>query len=146
MPVIFVENSMVMTTFLGAGYSTWRADTANSVFGQFNGHNSGIYRTWSRYNAHQHIHQVWWLTWWKLFDLEIGNPVEAARLPTRRRCSHNTSCFSNGRIKKGKAPGNIICTDKIAGSGVFKLFDNGNKICHTTDAPKCMSTEPYLQM
>ena len=30
---------MVMTTFLGAGYSTWRADTANSVFGQFTGHN-----------------------------------------------------------------------------------------------------------
>jgi len=25
-------NSMVMTTFLGAGYSTWRADTTNSVF------------------------------------------------------------------------------------------------------------------
>jgi len=28
-----------MTTFWGAGYSTWRADTANSVFGQFKGHN-----------------------------------------------------------------------------------------------------------
>jgi len=27
-----VVNSMVMTTFLGAGYSTWRADTANPVF------------------------------------------------------------------------------------------------------------------
>jgi len=33
-----------MTTFLGAGYSTWRADTANSVFGQFKGHNSGVPR------------------------------------------------------------------------------------------------------
>jgi len=32
---------MVMT-FLGAGYSTWRADTANSVFGQFKGHNLGV--------------------------------------------------------------------------------------------------------
>jgi len=31
-----------MTTFLGAGYSTWIADTANSVFGQFKGHNSGV--------------------------------------------------------------------------------------------------------
>jgi len=41
-PVVFVVNSMVMTTFLGAGYSTWRADTANSVFGQFKGHNSGM--------------------------------------------------------------------------------------------------------
>jgi len=27
-PVVFVVNSMVMTTFLGAGYLTWRADTA----------------------------------------------------------------------------------------------------------------------
>jgi len=34
---------MVMTTFLGAGYSTWRADTAHSVFGQFKGHNSGVH-------------------------------------------------------------------------------------------------------
>jgi len=33
---------MVMTTFLGAGYSTWRADTANSVVAQFKGHNSGV--------------------------------------------------------------------------------------------------------
>jgi len=53
-----------MTSFLGAGYSTWRADTANSVFGQFKGHNSGVreltgYRTRSRYYAYQHIHQVW---------------------------------------------------------------------------------------
>jgi len=58
--VIFVVSSMVMTTFLGAGYSTWRADTAKSVFGQFKGHNSEMpgYRTWSRYYAHQHIHQV----------------------------------------------------------------------------------------
>jgi len=31
-----------MTTLLGAGYLTWRADTANSVFGQFKGHNSGV--------------------------------------------------------------------------------------------------------
>jgi len=49
--------------FLGARYSTWRADTAISVFRQFKGHNSGVgdltgYRTWSRYYAHQHIHQV----------------------------------------------------------------------------------------
>jgi len=41
MPVVFVVNSMVMT-FLGAGYSTWTADTANSVFGQFKGHYSGV--------------------------------------------------------------------------------------------------------
>jgi len=41
-PVVFVVNSMVMTTFWGAGYSTWRADTAISVFGQFKGHNSGV--------------------------------------------------------------------------------------------------------
>jgi len=33
---------MVMTTFLGAGYSSWRADTANSVFGQLKGNNSGV--------------------------------------------------------------------------------------------------------
>ena len=33
---------MVMTTLLGAGYSTWGADTANSVFGQFKGYNSGV--------------------------------------------------------------------------------------------------------
>jgi len=33
---------MVMTTFLEAGYSTWRADTANSVFEQFKGHNSEV--------------------------------------------------------------------------------------------------------
>jgi len=31
-----------MTTFLGEGYSTWRADTANLVFGQFKGHNSEV--------------------------------------------------------------------------------------------------------
>jgi len=42
MPVIFVVNSMVMTTFLGAGYLTWRADIANSVFGQFKSHNSVV--------------------------------------------------------------------------------------------------------
>ena len=41
-PDIFVVNSMVMTTFLGEGYSTWRADTTNSVFGQFKGHKSGV--------------------------------------------------------------------------------------------------------
>jgi len=40
-PGVFVVNSVVMTTFLGAGYSTWRADTTNSGFGQFKGHNSG---------------------------------------------------------------------------------------------------------
>ena len=28
--------------FLGAGYLTWRANTANSDFGQFKGHNSGV--------------------------------------------------------------------------------------------------------
>ena len=42
MPVVFVVNSKVMTTFLEAGYSTWRADTAYSVFRQFKGHNSGV--------------------------------------------------------------------------------------------------------
>ena len=42
MPIIFVVNSILMTTFLGAGHSTWRADTANSVFGQFKGHNLGV--------------------------------------------------------------------------------------------------------
>jgi len=41
-PVIFVVNSMVMTTFLEAGYSTWSADTPNSVFGQFKGHYSEV--------------------------------------------------------------------------------------------------------
>ena len=30
--ILILENSMVMTTFLGAGYSTWRADTTYSVF------------------------------------------------------------------------------------------------------------------
>jgi len=33
---------MVMTTFLGAGYSTWRADTANLVDRRLKGHNSGV--------------------------------------------------------------------------------------------------------
>jgi len=36
---------MVMTIFLGACYSTWRADPAYSVFmvlGQLNGHNSEV--------------------------------------------------------------------------------------------------------
>jgi len=60
--VVFVVNLIVMTTTLGAGYSTWRADTAYSGFGQFKGHNSGVeelgdYITWSRYYAHQHIHK-----------------------------------------------------------------------------------------
>ena len=41
-PVVLVVNSMVMTTFLGAGYSTWRADTADSVCGQFKGYNSVV--------------------------------------------------------------------------------------------------------
>jgi len=40
--VVFVVNSMVMTTFLEAGYWTWRENTTNSVFGQFKGHNSGV--------------------------------------------------------------------------------------------------------
>jgi len=35
---------MVMTTLLGVGYSTSRADATNSVFGQFKGHNSGVPR------------------------------------------------------------------------------------------------------
>jgi len=44
MPVIFVVNSMVMTTYLGAGYSAWRV---YSAFGQFKGHNSGVHgRIW----------------------------------------------------------------------------------------------------
>jgi len=34
---------MVMTTFWEAGYLTWRADTAKSVFGQFTGLNSGVH-------------------------------------------------------------------------------------------------------
>jgi len=33
--VVFVVNSMVMTTFLGS-------DTTNSVFGQFKGHSLGV--------------------------------------------------------------------------------------------------------
>jgi len=33
---------MVLTTYLGTGNMTWRADTATSVFGQFKGHNSGV--------------------------------------------------------------------------------------------------------
>jgi len=41
-PVVFVVNLMVMTIFSGPGYSTWRADNANLVFGQFMGHNSGV--------------------------------------------------------------------------------------------------------
>jgi len=41
-PVVFVVNSMVITTFLGAGYSTWRADTANSVFRKLKGYNAGV--------------------------------------------------------------------------------------------------------
>jgi len=40
--IMFVVNSMVMTTFLGPGYSTWTAYATNSVFGQFKGHNSGV--------------------------------------------------------------------------------------------------------
>jgi len=35
---------MVMTKNLGAGYSTWRAYTAKSGFGQFKDHNSGVPR------------------------------------------------------------------------------------------------------
>jgi len=34
---------MVMITFLGAGYLTWRTDAAYSDFGQFKGHNSGVH-------------------------------------------------------------------------------------------------------
>ena len=41
-PVVFVVNSMVVTPFLKAGYYTWRADTANSVFLQFTGHKSEV--------------------------------------------------------------------------------------------------------
>jgi len=43
-PVVFVVNSMVMTTFFGSRIFDLRADTANSVFGQFKGHNSGVPR------------------------------------------------------------------------------------------------------
>jgi len=44
--VVFVVNSMIMA-FLGAGYLTWRSDTANSVFGQFKCHNLGVpWRIW----------------------------------------------------------------------------------------------------
>ena len=42
-PVVFVVNSIVMTTFWGAGYLTLRADIANSVFGQVKRHNSGVH-------------------------------------------------------------------------------------------------------
>ena len=41
------------------------SESVNPNFGQLKGHNSGVhggnlagYRTWSRYYAHQHIHQV----------------------------------------------------------------------------------------
>ena len=47
-PVVFVVNSILMTILLGAGYLTWKADTANSVFGQFKGHNSGVPGGFSR--------------------------------------------------------------------------------------------------
>ena len=62
-PVLFVVNSIVMTTFLGAGYSTLRAD----LLIQFLDNSRAIiqewgdlagYRTWSRYYALQHVHQV----------------------------------------------------------------------------------------
>jgi len=45
-PVVFVVNSILMTTILGAGYSTWKAHVANKVFGQFKGHNSGVHMIW----------------------------------------------------------------------------------------------------
>jgi len=32
-PAVFVVNLMVMTTLLGSGYSTWKANTAYSVCG-----------------------------------------------------------------------------------------------------------------
>ena len=54
-----------MTTFFGAGYSTWRADTTNLVFGQLKGHFSGVpggirlvIELGLRHYAHQQIHQV----------------------------------------------------------------------------------------
>jgi len=43
-PVVFVVNSMVMTTFFGSRIFDLRADTANSVFGQFKGQNLGVPR------------------------------------------------------------------------------------------------------
>ena len=69
--------------FLGAGYLTWRTDTAISVFRQFKCHNSGVgdlagYRTWSRYYAHQHIPKF---DKDENSDLESGNPVDAVCLP-----------------------------------------------------------------
>jgi len=77
-PIVFVVNSMVMTTFLGAGYSTWRADTANTVFGQFKSHNSGD----GGFGRLQNLVEILCpptsspsliKTGWKLFDLESGN-------------------------------------------------------------------------
>jgi len=39
-----VVNPILNATFLGARYSTWRADSTNSGFGQFEDHNSGVPR------------------------------------------------------------------------------------------------------
>jgi len=48
---------------VGWKHVEWKSGNFN--FGQFKGHYSGVpgdlagYRTWSRYYAQQHIHQVW---------------------------------------------------------------------------------------
>ena len=78
MPVILVVNSMVMTTFLGAGHSTSRADTANSVFVQFKSHNSGVPGGFGRLHNIEILCSPIYLpslikTGWKLFDFESGN-------------------------------------------------------------------------
>jgi len=69
-----------MTTFLGAGYSTWRADTTNSGFGQFKGHNSGVH---GGFGWLENLVEILCLptcslslikTGRKLFDFESRNP------------------------------------------------------------------------
>ena len=68
-PVLFVVNSMAMTTFFGSrifDLESKLAVTANSVFGQLKGHNSGVPGgNWLVIElgrdinyAHQHIHLV----------------------------------------------------------------------------------------
>ena len=62
-----------------------QTDTTNSVFGQFKGHNSGVPGGFGwLYNLVEILCPPTYSpslikTWWKLFDLEKGNPVEAAR-------------------------------------------------------------------
>ena len=73
-----------MTTYLGAGYSTWSAETANSDFGQFNGHNSGVPGgIWQVIELGQDIMPTNILT---KFDKHLGDhpgiiPVEFSHIP-----------------------------------------------------------------